>query len=327
MNPQRGPSGSDRRGQRRHAFPRLLTCAFLLALAHGSASLAAPREFTFGILAHAAQGPDPEQALRTAIADTDDENHAFVVASGLKTDKEPCNDALYERRAEVLKSAKNGIVPSLAAHDWSACTTDGAAPSPSSAIGRLARLRDLLYADDFSLGGSRIPVVRQSSNVKFRAYAENMRWEIEGIMFATVNLPANNNNFVADAGRNSEFEDRLVANRDWLRRVFLHAAKMKARGIVLFCDGNPLAVQANVRRDGFTEIRRQLLGLAKEFEGRILVAHGQAPDGAKPAGTIAWKGNLGELAAYEGIFRLAAGGTSPGIFRLVTDLPQATIRP
>ena len=154
-------------------------------------------------------------------------------------------------------------------------------------------MRELFFDDEFSMGATRIPLVRQSTVVKFDDFAENARWEMGRIMFATINLPSPNNHYVTAAGRNGEFEDRLVANRDWLNRVFLYARRDRLAGIVLFSDGNPLVPGAG-KRDGYAETRGEILKLARKFRGKVLIVHGQpARNGGNPA--IRWRANVGEI--------------------------------
>jgi hypothetical protein len=100
------------------------------------------------------------------------------------------------------------------------------------------------------------------------------------VLFATVNLPANNNHFLPEAGRNSEFEDRLVANRSWLQRLFAMAQRKQLDGIVLFSDGDvgvlddddsSLLPSFSSKQDGFAGPRKQIRTLAKKFSGKVLL--------------------------------------------------------
>lgn len=262
----------------------------LMALACGA--MAGPDEFSFAVIAHPLTEDDA--LLHEAIAETDADNLAFVVANGIKARAEPCSDEVYDMRKSLLERAKNGLVVSIAASDWAECKDwDG----KSAAIGRLNRLREVFFSDELSLGETRIPLVRQSVTVKFHDYSENARWEFGAAMFATINLPDNNNNYLSAAGRNGEFEDRLIANRYWLQRVFTYAKFRKLAGIVLICDGNPFSRSnpSGNRHDGFAEVRQQITALAAKFPGRVLLVYG--PTGRKPGAStrIAWRNNLGLL--------------------------------
>lgn len=248
----------------------------------------AESEFSFGVTASAHADDAELQGIfkRSASA-----NLAFLVAQGIKHVEQPCSDSIYERRKRTLDASKHGLIVGLSGSDWSACGSERALGS-SAALGKLTRVREIFFVDDFSYGATKLPLVMQSTEDKFHTFVENVRWEIREVMFATINLPANNNHFVSAAGRNGEFEDRLVANREWLRRVFTHAALKKLEAVVLFSDGNPMARTPGVQRDGFAETRRHLLKLASNFKGKVLIVHAQGKAG-RPA--IRWRGNVGLL--------------------------------
>ena len=278
-------------------------------------SIAAPAEFRFGVIAQPFADPArDEPALRQMLDDTDADNLAFVLVNGIKSFAEPCSDEIYEQRKALLDNAKNGVIVSVAASDWSECRySDGRI----AALERLNRIRDLYFSTDLSFGASKLPLTRQSSNAKFRDYSENSRWELNGITFATINLPANNNRYIAAAGRNGEFEDRQIANQDWINRLVTFAKRSKSIGIVIFCDGNPLAeTSAAGKRDGFAEIRQVLHAAASKFPGKILVIHNR-PRNAKTEERIVWRGNIGELGLRSGWTRLAVVPASLSLFSIV----------
>jgi hypothetical protein len=181
----------------------------------------------------------------------------------------------------------------------------------------------LFFADEFSFGASKIPMTRLSASAKFRNYAENARWEIGDIMFATVNLPANNNHYRTEAGRNSEFEDRLIANREWLHRIYLLATRRKMAGIVLFSDGDPIATPGLLarfnpaaKRDGFAEVRQQITALTAKFPGKVLVIHGQMNAETSTPNAIVWRGNLGDMEVGSGWRKFTVSPSLPALFLL-----------
>jgi hypothetical protein len=300
---------------------KYLTCILLLQPLWVVAAETTP--FSFGIIAKPMK-PDPtDEALRESLAETDADNLAFVVANGLKTGNEPCTDNVYKDRRALLDSAKNGLVVSITANDWASCTSG----KRSIAFERMNRLRDMLYGDEFSLGDSKIPVARQSAMPKFRSYAENMRWRVGDVVFATVNLPANNNNFLNAAGRNNEFEDRQIANSDWLKRLFITAKVNKLDGIVLFCDGNPL-IQGNhsilfsspSKREGFSDIRKQIIALAAKFHGKVLIVHNDDTARHPSAGKgIIWNDNIGTVHADGPWRKVSVNVGTPELFSIASQ--------
>ncbi|TWC71304.1 hypothetical protein [Herbaspirillum sp. SJZ099] len=294
----------------------LLTALLAVAAAMPARPVsAAPQDFAFGMISHAFAGGGGEEALRQAIAETDADNLAFVVVNGIKSSAEPCDDALYGQRRDILSHAQNGVIVSLAASDWIACRDRA---QRSDAIERLARVREQFYSGEFSFGASKLPLLRQSLTAKFRSYAENSRWEVGNVLFATVNLPAGNNHFLLDGGRNNEFEDRLIANRNWLQHLFAFAALKKSAAIVFFTDGNPFGSPPKrsffrTQRDGFAEMRRTFSDLAGKYRGRVLVVHGEAAKGKGPP-HILWSGNLGSVGAGERWLKIVVDDHLPQLF-------------
>jgi hypothetical protein len=290
----------------------LILCAML---ACGLSASAATEKFGFAIISPPLSNAGSESALRAAIEATDAQNFAFVVANGIKSVEEPCTDETYSRRKILLDSAKNGLIVSLAASDWAYCRDEN---GKSAAIGRMTRMREMFFPDQFSFGATRIPLVQQSASARFRTYVENVRWEIGDVIFATIDLPANNNHYLVEAGRNSEFEDRLVANRNWLHQIFTYAKYRKLRGVVLFSDGNPLSPSGSIRgkRDGFAEIRHQIITSATRFPGMVLIVHGSDTQIHGEAAEIHWHGRLGELAIAPGWTGISVTPSLPAVFTL-----------
>jgi hypothetical protein len=261
-----------------------------------SSSIAAAATLRFGVLSHA-------QDLSAELVEHNGENLAFIMVGGLKTRREACDRDLYLQRKNALDSSEHGVISSLTASDWAWC--------PGSAS--LNQLRELLFDSNFSLGSSKLPMTRLSANRKFHRYTENARWELHGILFATVHLPTNNNNYLPEAGRNGEFEDRLVANRIWLQRLFALAQQKKIRHIVLFSDGNVWQPRAKIKRDGFIEIRNQISQLSGKLDGKLLLID-QSPE--QSSNTIQWRGNIGHISLTPGWHQFKANSNLASPFAL-----------
>jgi hypothetical protein len=263
-----------------------------------------------------------EARLKRALGEADDKTTAFMLVTGIKGIREACSDKLYQQRRELVGEARRPAVVIPAASDWTDCRNSA---GRSNAIERLNRLRELFYAEPESLGARKLPLTRQSGSPRFRSYAENAHWSVGKVLYATVNLPANNNHYVTEAGRNSEYEDRMVANRFWLNRLFAIAKRDKLEAIVLFSEGDlkalsqPTGLRALLRRavpdnDGFAETRRQVLALAQKFPGKVLLVD-SAPlaKGARPA--IEWRGNLGHLSVGPEEIEVEVDPAGKGLFR------------
>lgn len=295
---------------------------YCLAMASPHSAAAEKRLFRFAIVAPASQMQSRDNDSADLLAALDKAKLAFVVAHGIKSADEPCTDELYNSRKELFEQSENALIPSLTADDWTDCLNSSGKPA---AVERLNRVRELFFSEKKSFGQSKLPLVRQSITPQFRSYSENSRWRYRNVLFATVHLPQNNNNYVSEAGRNNEFEDRHIANRDWLQKLFIFAKRKKMDGIVLFSDGNPLAIpspettmKSKARRDGFLEVRKQLLKLASGFSGKILIVHRQKAGrraSEQSTSRIRWTRNIGETEADAGISMISVT-TAPMLFML-----------
>ena len=283
-----------------------LSAAVLLAASAAMAAPAAERQLhSFGVIGHSFANGGNEEQLKQSIMESSESALAFVVLTGIKAEKEPCSDKVYLARRKLIDNARRPMIVMPSATDWSSCRNSA---GRTAAIERLNRLRELYYPVAESLGRRKIEVTRQSANTKFRAYAENMYWVEGNVLYATVDIPANNNHYLPEAGRNSEFEDRLVANRYWLNRVFALARAKKHDAVVLFSEGEirPLVQEKGLRamlarsrrpRDGFDAPRRQVAQLARKFAGKVLLVDTVAARGSKAEPAIEWQGNIGHVSA------------------------------
>jgi len=282
-----------------------------------------PDTHRFAVVGHRA-AERGEAALKDALEEAKDEELAFMVVTGIKGELEACGDRVYQKRRDLFDKARRPVILSLTGNDWTACRNSA---GRTNAIERLNRLRELFYGEPESLGKDKLPVTRLSSSPRFRSYAENAHWQVGKVLYATINLPAANNHYLPAAGRNSEYEDRAVANRFWLNRLFAIARQDKVDAVVLFAEGNmqPLlqpaaGLRALLQRtptghDGFADTRRQVQQLTAKFKGRVLVVDSAGlPKDAKPA--IEWRGNLGHLSVGAHAVEVRVAGKGENVFSL-----------
>jgi hypothetical protein len=299
-----------------------LACMLLGALLGAAAARAAPaRSFAFAVVGHNFPGDSGDDDLKRTMARASRLKPAFVIAAGLKSPDEPCTDKLYGQRRALLNRSEPPLVLVLAGGDWTECRNSA---GRSNAIERLNRIREMFFDGREALGERPLDLYRQSTIAKFRSYAENAYWEKDSVLFATINLPAHNNHFLPEAGRNSEYEDRLVANRAWLQRLFSLAKRRQLDGLVLFSDGDmrahidpgfSLLSGFSAKQDGFAEPRRLVRTLAEKYPGKVLLvdtSREPAQKGDPVAGTVTWRGNLGHV-SLKGEWNVVrvAPGTEP----------------
>ena len=331
MKPRAGTGACATHGGRAPARS-LLARGFLAALLLGTAlhAAAAPdvKPFHVAIIGHTFPDELGDADMKRTIARADREKPAFVIAAGIKSADEPCSDKLYLQRKALLNKSDQPLILVLTGADWTGCRNSA---GRSNAIERLNRIREIFYDGQEALGRRFLDLNRQSTITKFRSYAENAYWERDGVLFATINLPARNNHYLLEAGRNSEYEDRLVANRAWLQRLFGMAKRRKLEGLVLVSDGDvrihaepgfSLLSGFSGKHDGFAETRRLARALAENYTGKVLLvdANREPPAKGDPApGTMTWRGNLGHatLVGEWNVLRVAPGGEH--LFALAHD--------
>lgn len=271
-----------------------LVCALVLTGAASTYARAAPVRYTFAVIGGTLQSPAdeaPTQRLIDAIGRNRD--MSFIVYDGnLKGGKEACRDTLYERRQALLEAARPALIFVPGQHDWADCgTADAGGFDP---VERLDQLRQTLFADASSMGQNPLALTRESEVSRFRPYRENVRWQLGDTVFIGLNAPNPNNHYLTAGGRNGEFEDRVIANAFWIEHAAEYAKRREARAIVVFIQGDPdperyerpdrfawLRFARNSRRDGFLELKRNLVKAAEIFRGPILLIHS---DDQRPAG-------------------------------------------
>jgi hypothetical protein len=228
--------------------------------------------FAFAVIGSATDGGDrPTLGLLRAAADGAARFVVHYERAGASAAS--CTDVALDHRRQLIDASARPLVPVVAAAEWAACGSAGSDP-----IERLDRVGDTFFGADQSLGRARMPWLRQSALPRYRRYRENLRWQAGPVLFATLDVPDNNNDFRPGAGRNGEFDERVAANRAWLERTFRVARERRLAGIVLFIEAAPRfdaplhAPDTRVRdRDGYYELKLALRERMAAFPGQVLL--------------------------------------------------------
>ncbi|WP_147426592.1 hypothetical protein [Trinickia fusca] len=213
---------------------------------------------------------------------------AFVVYDGnFKSAAEPCSDALYTQRQQLLEASRAPLVPVPGQHDWADCN---ASPEGGYDVAeRLDFLRQTLFAADSSLGINPFALTRESEVTRFHSYRENVRWQTDDTVFVGLNVVGGNNHYLNAGGRNGEFDDRAIATAFWLEHAAEYAKRRNARALVVFLQANPdfaryeraterfswLRLTSSRARDGYLEFKRSLVKAAQMFRGPIVLIHAE----------------------------------------------------
>jgi hypothetical protein len=276
--------------------------------------------FRFSVLMHLADQRDDDHGWQMAIEHAQTSDAAFIVINGLKRSGDRCSEALYQQRIDLLKQATVPVILSMSATDWAYCRDRQNRPA---GLVWLNLLREKFAGDVSPQDNSGLTLKRQSAMPAYRSYAENTRWVYDHFLFATLHVAANNNQYIEAAGSNSEFEDRQVANRIWIRRLAEVAVREHRAAIVIFCDGDPLPASRlrGQEKDGYKAIRKQLRELAEKSDLWILLVQGSSADIPKIAPEIVWADRLGYVTLPAGVSTLAADLNASQPFSLITEAP------
>ena len=226
-------------------------------------SHSARADFTFAAFGDTPYTEDEESRFIGMIAEINREPLAFALHVGdFKSGWSPCTDALFTQRRDWFALFHQPLIYTPGDNEWTDCHRAlGAARDP---LERLQKLRSLFFADNYSLGQRKITLARQNA-----AYPENARWEHEGIVFATLNVPGSNNN----ARMADELAARSKANGAWITSTFAHARAQSRSAVVVAMQANPFAGDNRVGRH-YASLMNTITRESMNFNGEVLLIHG-----------------------------------------------------
>ncbi len=241
----------------------LLTILFLLP----TNVLAEP--FTFATLGDTQDISDKGQArLNGLIESINQRQPAFVVHIGeLKGGSDSCRDDYYLRLLRTANQFNTPLIYLPGDNDWTDCFH-----SEFNPLERLRYLRELLYSTPMSLGKKVMPLNRQSVQLKFKDFPENVWWQQGDILFASFHNVGTNNNLYTNSDAIQEHLSRNAANLAWLDDIFTRASSAKA--LVLFTHANIKFDALPWEPTGFDNFRVALSDHVRVFARPVLFVHG-----------------------------------------------------
>lgn len=236
-----------------------------------------PQAFAFAVVGDTPYSDAEESRFLEMMKQIDAQPLAFIVHVGdfKAGSRAPCTDALFERRRAQFDNSAHPFIFTPGDNDWVDCRRRSSGGFDSSE--RLARLRQLFFADRQSLGRRRIETLAQDQCLApavegcgCAAHPENRQWSHSGVRFATLNIPGSNNNVGFDAANDAEARCRNEANRQWLEGAVRESASPQTRALVVAIQANPWETQAPVYRDFI----RQMEDAARVLAKPVLLVHG-----------------------------------------------------
>lgn len=207
--------------------------------------------------------------FKQLIAAINEAKPAFTIHIGdLKSGGSPCGTEI-DRARRYFDLFENPLVYTPGDNDWTDCHRRSAGGFDPRE--RLAYLRELFFPGPESLGINPMPLVRQSDTSEFNAMVENARWELGGIVFATVHLVGRDNNIGRDP---EEFRARDEANVAWIEAAFARAGERNSRGLVLAFHADMFGLFSG--RRGFVNTLAAIASGAEAFARPVLLIHGDS---------------------------------------------------
>ena len=251
-------------------MPRFFPCVLCVAVLH-AAGCAAPavdsEAFAFAIIGDAPYKPREEPPFERMMETIDREDVAFTIHVGdIGAGTGACSNAGYEKHLRRLDHSRRPLIYTPGDNEWVDCRGMGFDP-----LERLARLREVFFDDDFSLGRARMKLEVQSDDtLGCGAYPENRQWVRGGVRFVTINVPGSNNNMGFDRASDDEARCRGEANKRWLARALALSRDPPTRALVIAMQANPWRTTRKVFDDLLAEIR----AVARALPKPVLLVHG-----------------------------------------------------
>ena len=189
----------------------------------------------------------PEQAtigVPNLIADMNAHRLKFTAHDGdLKAGSgSPCDDALFARSLGYFNALRAPAMFTPGDNDWTDC--DRPSNGGYNSRERLDRQRQVFFSTPFSMGQRRLRQEVQAGALclgvaGFVPCAENRRWTVGRVTYATLNVPGSCNNLCDVAPDPAEFTARNLANIRWLQETFAVAKERRSAAVMLITQANP----------------------------------------------------------------------------------------
>jgi hypothetical protein len=202
---------------------------------------------------------------------------AFSLHVGdIKSGSTRCDDAHFELIQGMFAKLRQPMVYTPGDNEWTDChRPDNGGYDP---LERLARLRAVFFANpERSHGQQAMKLETQAGDPKFAKFVENVRWERNGVHFATVHVVGSNNNLQRNPAAIGEYIERNAANLAWINSSFERATQAGAKAVVIAFQAEPYFNLPDAREDqrsGFTDTIQALRTNVARFGKPVLIVHG-----------------------------------------------------
>ncbi len=266
--------------------------------------------FDFVALGDTAYNVPKDYPVYEALIDTINEvEPAFSIHVGDIVGVEQCTDAMYEKHLGYFQRFEHPLIYTPGDNEWVDCqfseprmkdpetgALDMAAfyagKAGDIAPDRLNKLRSVFFSKAESLGATSLPLYRQSDEKVHPQMVENARWTHNHVLFSTFHISGSLNGLtIVSEESSAEAIGRNRANVAWLDSTFAEAMEKERKAVVIVLHADifetvhaefnffaPISSH-NIRGGSlgpFYWFARRLADLAGDFEGQVLIVHGDS---------------------------------------------------
>jgi hypothetical protein len=244
--------------------------------------------FAFALIGDMPYGAAREAPFVRLVTEVNRDNDVdFVMHAGdIKAGSEQCDDDLIRHRFGMYQTFQRPFIFTPGDNEWTDChRVNNGQYNP---LERLDFLRSLFFPQvGQTTGGHVRPVRSQGGGGAYSEFVENVMFQKQGVMFATVHVVGSNNGLepwvgidqtdsctTPRADRIAEFERREEAALAWLDEVFAAAAGTK--GLFLLIQANPDNLPSDPQNcpSGFNAFLKHLETRAQQYAKPVVLAHG-----------------------------------------------------
>ncbi|HZZ92721.1 MAG TPA: hypothetical protein VFE23_09165 [Usitatibacter sp.] len=252
----------------RHLFA-LVFAALLAACVDTPRS---PEAYSFGVMGDTPYSEGETREYLAMMREMDAEPLAFVIHVGDFKGGGACSDELFATRKREFEASAHPFIYTPGDNEWTDCRR----PYMGSMdpLERLARLREVFFADDQSLGREKMPTRVQDrcadAACRCPVYRENRAWMRGGVRFVTLDIPGSDNNVGFDAASDAEAKCRDQANAAWLDAAVDASLAADTRALVVAIQADPW----DNRRHAYDWLLAKLPESAARLRKPLLFVHG-----------------------------------------------------
>jgi hypothetical protein len=250
----------------------LFTC---ISVNNLSAEAAEPSQFSFAVLGDVPYHDGEVLDFERMLGEISGDNVSFAVHVGdFKSGSSRCSDELFVNRKEMFSKSAHPLIFVPGDNEWTDCHRKSAgAYVPTE---RLKKLREIFFADQYSLGKNKITLTRQSEQTGYSLYRENARWAQSNVLFVSLNVPGSNNNTGRTAADDEEARLRGLANQDWIKQAFELAKQQNMPGVMFFMQADPLFEYGTTHQGlrGYIDLLNVLREQTLAYPGQVVLVHG-----------------------------------------------------